>query len=101
MDDTPEQGEKTEEATPKRREEAREKGQVAFSTEIVAAAMLMAIALAFVLGGGGVARAAGELVVAGMAQVASLGTGELSLVLIVLRWILGIASAECHLTAGL
>ena len=32
-----ESGEKTEEATPRRREEAREKGQVALSTELLAA----------------------------------------------------------------
>ncbi len=66
-DDTP-KDEKTEEATPKRLEQAREKGQVPFSQEIVAALMLwMAVGAAYVGGAmlvesaGGVIRSSVEL----------------------------------------
>jgi len=49
-DETPKE-EKTEEATPKRREEAREKGQVAMSQDVVAAFMLFTALLAFYISG--------------------------------------------------
>ena len=79
MAENTDQGEKTEDATPRRRDEAREKGQVAVSTESVAAGMLIAVALGFVLGGDRLGRGAGELVVEGCASVRSMGTAELSL----------------------
>ena len=44
MADEADKQQKTEEATPQRRREAREKGQVALSTEAVSAASLLAIA---------------------------------------------------------
>jgi len=47
-----ESGERTEEATPRRREETREKGQVAISTELVAALSLgAAVGSALIIGG--------------------------------------------------
>jgi flagellar biosynthesis protein FlhB len=49
-DQTP-KDEKTEEATPKRRDEAREKGQVAMSQDVVAAVMLLMAVLAFYIAG--------------------------------------------------
>lgn len=49
-DETPKE-EKTEEATQKRRDEAREKGQVAMSQDFVSAFMLFAALLAFYLSG--------------------------------------------------
>jgi len=72
------QEQRTEEATPRRREEARERGQVALSTELVAATGLAAgVGVLAVAGtqllhavGGEIRRAAGSL--------ASLGTQELS-----------------------
>ena len=58
-------GEKTEEATPKKRDEAREKGQVAMSNEFVVALMLIAAIASFLLLGGGLAKSVGRLVVDG------------------------------------
>lgn len=57
-----EDDQRTERATPRRRSDARERGQVAFSTEIVAALLLVALALALVVGGGRLALALGWLV---------------------------------------
>lgn len=53
---------RTEDATPRRREEAREKGQVAFSQEVVAALMTCASLVALSLGGGSLVQRLGELV---------------------------------------
>lgn len=52
-----ERDEKTEDATPRRRQESREQGQVAMSTEIVSASMLWAGFGLLLVGGGLVARA--------------------------------------------
>ena len=49
--------EKTEEATPRRREQAREKGQVARSKELGTSAVLLASAVGFVMVGPGIAKA--------------------------------------------
>lgn len=49
--------EKTEEATPRRREQAREKGQVARSKELGTSAVLLASAVGFVMAGPGIAKA--------------------------------------------
>ena len=70
MADNVEKDQKTEEATPRRREEAREKGQVAQSKELVAALMLCSGLGAIVLGGGRLASEAGDMVRAFVAQVA-------------------------------
>ncbi len=68
---------KTEEATPKQREEARSKGQVANSTEFVAAVMLCTTIGSFLFLGTGLASASGQGVVDGMASLATLGPAEL------------------------
>ena len=46
MADEPDKEEKTEDATPRRREESREKGQVALSHEVASALMLLVALLA-------------------------------------------------------
>ena len=51
MADGPDRDEKTEEATPRRREEARDKGQVAFSSEVMVVATMLAF-LGALLGAG-------------------------------------------------
>ncbi len=61
MADSGDKDQKTEEATPKRREEAREKGQVALSTELVAGIGLCAGASGLLLGGGFLASRAAEI----------------------------------------
>ena len=77
-DDTPKE-EKTEEATPRRRQEARSEGQVAFSTEIMAAAMLGAVVLAGLAAGTELAGTAGGVVVSSFKNVGTLGPKEIEL----------------------
>jgi len=64
---------KTEEATPQRRREAREKGQVALSTEAVSAMSLAAMAGSILIMGGFLAQAVGVLVVASLEGLGSNG----------------------------
>ena len=59
FDDT---SEKTEEATPRKREQARGMGQVALSQELVTALVLSAGAIALLVAGPGIARASGGLI---------------------------------------
>lgn len=68
-DETP-KDEKTEEATPRRRHEAREKGQVAISTELIAAVALFVALGAFLVGGGHIASSLGRLIVANLDELA-------------------------------
>ena len=70
--------EKTEEATPRKREETREKGQVAMSQDLVAALSLGAAAGALALGGTALAESAGALVRASAASLAELGSAEVT-----------------------
>ena len=77
MADGPERDEKTEEATARRREEARDKGQVAYSSETVVVAMLGAALGGLLLVGGGIAEAAGALVESSIALIPVLGVAEL------------------------
>lgn len=77
MADAPEKEEKTEEASPKRLSEAREKGQVAFSTEMMAATGLLGALLSFVVAGPGLLQASGDNVVNGIGLVGAMGTGDL------------------------
>jgi flagellar biosynthetic protein FlhB len=70
--------ERTEEATPKKRDEAREKGQVALSTDLVAALSLAAAAGALVLGGAALAEGGGALIRASATNLAELGPADLS-----------------------
>ena len=68
---------RTEEATPRRREEARERGQVPLSTELVAALGLAAGVGALSIGGAGLARAVAGGIARGLAALGTLGTREL------------------------
>ena len=77
MADGPEKDEKTEDATPKRLADAREKGQVAFSTEVMSAATLVAGLLAFAVAGPNLAATAGSEVAGGLNRVGELGAVEL------------------------
>ncbi|MEZ5979737.1 MAG: flagellar biosynthesis protein FlhB [Planctomycetota bacterium] len=72
MADESPKDEKTEEATPRRREEAREKGQVAQSQDLTAALMLGGALVAFFVGG--------IQVVLALAQETSAFTGRLAAV---------------------
>ncbi len=75
-DETP-KDEKTEEATPRRRSEAREKGQVAISTELISAVALSVGLTALLVGGGFIASRVGLLVVQGLDLVGARGRDEL------------------------
>lgn len=78
MADEEDKSSKTEDATPHKRQEAREEGQVPLSTEMIVAMMLCLALGALVLGGGVIARSSGDLVQASILALASLGTQELS-----------------------
>ena len=67
---------KTESATPKRRDDAREQGQVAMSTDAIAAAGLVASAVVLVVGGGMLASSTGMLVRGACLDVGALGRME-------------------------
>ncbi len=69
--------EKTEEPTALKRSQAREKGQVALSQDIVAALSLAAAAGAITLGGAGLTRAAAALLQQSAADLGQLGTASL------------------------
>jgi len=72
-------GEKTEDATPRRQEEAREKGQVPFSTELVAALTLcMALGL-YMMMGGPILEILGGRVRTAFAQVSSIGLVDIDI----------------------
>lgn len=77
MADEPNDQDKTEEASPRRRQEAREKGQVAFSQEFTAATMLVAGLGTAVLFGGSVVSGFGALVSDSLLVLGSRGTAEL------------------------
>jgi flagellar biosynthesis protein FlhB len=68
-----ENGEKTEEATPRRREEAREKGQVALSSELVSAISLGAALAGFLIGGGALMQTLGTLVRGSLSDLGAVG----------------------------
>jgi flagellar biosynthesis protein FlhB len=68
---------RTEEATPRRRQEAREKGQVALSVELIAALVLIGWLAAFAIAGGGLFRELGAGLVEGFVAAGELATGDL------------------------
>jgi flagellar biosynthetic protein FlhB len=74
--ETPEQ-ERTEEATPHRRKEAREQGQVALSQDLVSALSLAAAAGVVAFGGASLARAAAALIRNSTTGVAELARVDL------------------------
>jgi flagellar biosynthetic protein FlhB len=69
---------RTEAATPRRREEARDRGQVALSAELVGALLLAAWLAVLAVGGGSLARAFGESIAGTMAALGQAGSSELS-----------------------
>jgi len=69
---------KTEAATPRRREEAREKGQVALSSEMSTVLILIGWMFAIVVAGGTLSRAVAASVGSGLGDLAQLGTMEMS-----------------------
>jgi flagellar biosynthetic protein FlhB len=75
-DDDPDS--KTEDASPRRLQEAREKGQVAFSSELLAALVLAAWLGAFLFAGGAMFEAFGVALEAVVTDVGSSGRTELS-----------------------
>ena len=79
MADEPNDQDKTEEASPRRRQEAREKGQVAFSQEFTAAGMLFAGLGAVLLCGGAVITGMGGLVSDSLLALGVQGTAELDI----------------------
>ena len=79
MTDRPDKEEQTEDATPRRLEEARDKGQVAFSSELMAGATLLAAALAVVLAGSHLADSTGALLAHAPALAQDMGTETLTL----------------------
>ncbi|MEZ6016025.1 MAG: flagellar biosynthesis protein FlhB [Planctomycetota bacterium] len=78
MSDGPDRDEKTEEATARRREEARDKGQVAYSSEVVVIAMLAAVLGALMLIGGRSAASAGGMLHSAIDAMGQIGTSDLT-----------------------
>lgn len=70
--------ERTEEATPRKRDEAREKGQVAMSQDVVTALSLAAAGGVLALGGSALAQDAGALIRASTERLGELGASEVS-----------------------
>lgn len=69
--------EKTEEATPKRRQEARDRGQVAISNEFISAIGLIVGAVSFVVGGGQLAQSIAGLLTDTFVSLGPTATGDL------------------------
>ena len=78
MADQEEKDQKTEEATPRRLEEARERGQVAISSELMAAVGLIGGVCALSLGGGPLMHTAGDILVDTLHDLPDLGTTTLT-----------------------
>ena len=74
-----EKDQKTEEATPRRLEEARKKGQVAMSTEFVAALGLAVGAAMLAVGSRPLFEAVGGLLVNTINSISTIGTGEMGI----------------------
>ena len=79
MAEQPDRDQKTEDATPRRRQEAREKGQVAYSTEAVTASTLIAWVGIMLLAGGTLANSSGQVLAEMLDSLAVLGTGTMDI----------------------
>jgi len=77
MAENVEKDQQTEEATPRRRQEARERGQVPLSTEFLAAVLLAGWASMFAATGGRMAESIGRSVSSGIEALTTVGTGDL------------------------
>jgi len=73
---------KTEDATPRRLEESRDKGQVAMSSELVAALMLIAALGSAFLAGGPLVEACGSLIVNTLGDVGEFGKADIDATLV-------------------
>ncbi len=78
MAEEPDREEKTEDATPRRREEAREQGQVALSQEVTSASMLLIGLIVLCISGSWLAHGAGGLMVESLTALGTRGREELS-----------------------
>jgi flagellar biosynthetic protein FlhB len=78
MADSTDKEQKTEEATPRRLEEARDKGQVPMSTELISAVGLLAALVLVGLAGQPLVSGIAEAIKEGIGLLSSLGTRELS-----------------------
>ncbi|QDU70005.1 EscU/YscU/HrcU family type III secretion system export apparatus switch protein [Engelhardtia mirabilis] len=76
-DETPKE-EKTEDATPKKLEEAREKGSVAISQEFIAAMMLVGAGVSMSMGGPQLLESIGGLTARTVEQLGELSRGEIT-----------------------
>ncbi len=74
MAEEAEKDERTEAATPRRRQEAREKGQVPLSTELIASLTLLAGFGALAMGGGRLATSIGGLAAKSFTDLGAVGT---------------------------
>ena len=70
---------RTEDATPRRREEARERGQVALSTELVSAVGLATGVGVLSVGGAQLARAVAQQIERGIGALATVGTRDIGI----------------------
>ena len=78
MADEPDKQEKTEDATPRRREESREQGQVSLSQEVASASILLGGLIVLLVAGSWFAQGAGSLIVDSLASLPTQGRAELS-----------------------
>ncbi|MFN0244924.1 MAG: flagellar biosynthesis protein FlhB [Planctomycetota bacterium] len=78
-DEDDDKQDKTEDATPRKRQEAREQGQVPLSTETIVAVMLCLTLIAITFAGGGLARAVAELIESTLAMLGAHGRDEMSI----------------------
>ena len=79
MADNEDKEQKTEEATPRREEEAREKGQVPMSNEVMSAIGLCVGVAVLAVGGQKLATAVAELIVSTVHILPSVGTEEMTI----------------------
>lgn len=77
MADEDDKQDKTEDATPRRRQEAREQGQVALSTEVISAAMLCAGLGVLVVAGGALAQTCGGMLASSLDALGDAGRATL------------------------
>ena len=87
MADTDSDQERTEQATSKRREEAREKGQVARSQEVVSVGILVASLIFFYFGGSTLLLKTMEVMKAGFREAARTDLTQDTLTLIIINYI--------------
>ncbi len=78
MAEEPDKQEKTEDATPRRREESREQGQVSLSHEVASALILLVGLIVLLVAGSWFAQGAGTLVVDALDSLSAKGREELT-----------------------